>query len=291
MKPAPFTYHDPRSINDAVNLLATKENTRVLAGGQSLMPMMNFRYAMPDHLIDLNKVSELAYICVENNALKIGAMTRQRDIEFSSDIGQHCPLLHAALAHVGHRQTRNRGTLGGSLCHQDPSAELVNAAALLNATMHVASRRGARDIPFADFAVAYMTTALEPDELLAGITIKLSIKSNCYAFVEFARRHGDFAIVACSALLSLDAHGSIADACIALSGLSHAPIRPAAIEQALRGQKPDAATFKAAAAEAEKLEAGADAYVTAAYRQHLARVLTYRALEQAAARAKEKPHG
>ena len=291
MKPAPFTYHDPRSISEAVDLLATHENARVLAGGQSLMPMMNFRYAMPDHLIDLNKVSELAYIRIENNALNIGAMTRQRDIEFSAEIGQHCPLLHAALAHVGHRQTRNRGTLGGSLCHQDPSAELVNVAALLDATMHVASKRGSRDMPAADFAVAYMTTALEPDELLAGITIEISIKSNSYAFVEFARRHGDFAIVACSALLGLDAKGNIAHASLALSGLSHAPTRPAAIEQALLGQKPDAETFKAAAAEAEKLEAGADAYVTAAYRQHLARVLTYRALEQAAARATEKQHG
>ena len=291
MKPAPFTYHDPSTTAEALALLATKENTRILAGGQSLMPMMNFRYAMPDHLIDLNKVSELAYIRIENNALKIGAMTRQRDIEFSADIGKHCPLLHAALAHVGHRQTRNRGTLGGSLCHQDPSAELVNVAALLGATMHVVSQRGTRDIPAADFAVAYMTTALEPDELLVDITINISIKSISYAFVEFARRHGDFAIVACSALLGLDAKGNIADAAIALSGLAHAPIRPAAIERALLGQKPAAATFKAAAAEAEKLEAGADAYVTSAYRQHLARVLTYRALEQAAAQAKEKQHG
>ena len=291
MKPAPFTYHDPSTTAEALALLATKENTRILAGGQSLMPMMNFRYAMPDHLIDMNKVSELAYLRVENNALKIGAMTRQRDIEFSADIGKHCPLLHAALAHVGHRQTRNRGTLGGSLCHQDPSAELVNVAALLGATMHVVSQRGTRDIPAADFAVAYMTTALEPDELLVDITINISIKSISYAFVEFARRHGDFAIVACSALLGLDAKGNIADAAIALSGLAHAPIRPAAIERALLGQKPAAATFKAAAAEAEKLEAGADAYVTSAYRQHLARVLTYRALEQAAAQAKEKQHG
>ncbi len=291
MKPAPFTYHDPRSIDATVDLLATHENARVLAGGQSLMPMMNFRYAMPDHLIDLNKVNELAYIRVENNELKIGAMTRQRDIEFSTEIQNHCPLLQAALAHVGHRQTRNRSTLGGSLCHQDPSAELVNIAALFGATMHIASKRGTRDIPFVDFAVAYMTTALEADELLAGVTIDLSIKSTSYAFVEFARRHGDFAIVACSALLSLDAQGRITDASLALSGLSHAPTRPATIEQSLLGQKPDAATFKAAAAEAEKLEAGADAYVTAAYRQHLARVLTYRALEQAAARAKEKQHG
>jgi carbon-monoxide dehydrogenase medium subunit len=291
VKPAPFTYHDPRSLDDAVNLLATHENARVLAGGQSLMPMMNFRYAMPDHLIDLNKVSELAYIRVENQTLKIGAMTRQRDIEFSADIAKHCPVLQAALAHVGHRQTRNRGTLGGSLCHQDPSAELLNIVALLGATLHVVSARGTRDIPCADFAVAYMTTALEPDEMLAGVTLKISNKSNSYGFSEFARRHGDFAIVACSALLELDACGNIANASIALSGLAHAPIRPAAIEQALRGHKPVATTFKAAAAEAEKLEAGADAYVTSAYRQHLARVLTYRALDEAATRAKESQHG
>jgi carbon-monoxide dehydrogenase medium subunit len=291
LKPAPFTYHDPHSLSEALDLLAAKENARVLAGGQSLMPMMNFRYAMPDHLIDLNKVSELAYIRIENNTLNIGAMTRQRDIELSADVGRHCPLLHAALAHVGHRQTRNRGTLGGSLCHQDPSAELLNAAALFGATLHVAAKRGRRDMPCADFAVAYMTTALEPDEMLAGVTLPLPQKPLGHAFVEFARRHGDFAIVVCSALLGLDAKGNIADAAVAISGLAHAPIRPAAIEQALLGQKPDAATFKAAAAEAEKLAAGADAYVTSAYRQHLARVLTHRVLEQAASHAKEKQHG
>ena len=291
MKPAPFTYHDPRSLAEVTALLAQHDNARVLAGGQSLMPMMNFRYAMPDHLIDLNKVSELSYIRADKGTLNIGAMTRQRDIEFSTDIGTHCPLLHAALAHVGHRQTRNRGTLGGSLCHLDPSAELANMAALFGATMHVVSQRGAHAISFAEFAVAYMTTALEPDEMLAGVTFALPAKKHGHAFVEFARRHGDFAIVACSALIGLDAKGDIADAAIALSGLSHAPVRPTDIEQTLLGQKPDAATFKAAAAEAEKLEAGADAYVTSAYRQHLARVLTYRALEQAAAHAKEMQHG
>jgi carbon-monoxide dehydrogenase medium subunit len=292
MKPAPFIYHDPRTIGDAVALLATHENARVLAGGQSLMPMMNFRFAMPDHLIDINNVGELSYLRVEGGALQIGAMTRQRDVEFSSEVGRHCPLLHAALAHVGHRQTRNRGTLGGSLCHLDPSAELVNAAALLGATLHAASTRGKRDIAFADFAAGYMTTALEPDELLTGVTFPLPRrgKGQGHAFVEFARRHGDFAIVACSALMGLDAKGDIADVAIALSGLAHAPVRPHAIERALHGQKPAAAAFKAAAAEAGKLDAAADAYVTAAYRQHLARVLTYRALEQAAARAQENHH-
>jgi carbon-monoxide dehydrogenase medium subunit len=218
-------------------------------------------------------------------------MTRQREIEFSNEVGQRCPILHAALDHVGHRQTRNRGTLGGSLCHLDPSAELVNVTALLGGTLQATSKRGTRKIAFAEFAVGYMTTSLQADELLAGVILPLPRRNYGHAFVEFARRHGDFAIVACGALIGLDAKGNIADAAIALSGLSHAPVRPTSIEQSLRGQKPDSTAFKAAAAEAQKLDAVADAYVTADYRRHLARVLTYRALEQAVACAMEKTHG
>ncbi len=291
MKPAPFVYHDPRTVAEACDLLATRENARVLAGGQSLMPMMNFRYVMPDHLIDLNRIGELAYLRWEGDTLRIGAMTRQRDLEISPEVGQHCPILREALAHVGHRQTRNRGTLGGSLCHLDPSAELVNVAALLGGTLHAVSKRGRRDIAFGEFAAGYMTTGLQPDELLAGVTLPLPARGRGHAFVEFARRHGDFAIVACSALIGLDRNGKIADAAIALSGLAHAPARPAPIEKGLRGERPGATAFKAAAAEAGKLDATADAYVTTAYRQHLARVLTYRALEQAAARAMGKTRG
>jgi carbon-monoxide dehydrogenase medium subunit len=291
MKPAPFIYHDPRTVNEAAGLLASLENARVLAGGQSLMPMMNFRYVMPDHLIDINKIGELAYLRFEDAALHIGAMTRQRELEFSTEVGARCPLLHEALAHIGHRQTRNRGTIGGSLCHLDPSAELVNVTALLGGTLHAASQRGMRDIAFAEFAAAYMTTSLEPDELLAGVTLPLPDRHHGYAFVEFARRHGDFAIVACSALLGLDRNGDIKEAALAISGLGHAPVRPAAIERALVGQKPGGAAFKAAGAKAAKLDATADAYVTAVYRQHLARVLTFRALEQAARRAAEQTHG
>ena len=291
MKPAPFLYHDPRTAVEACELLASHDNARVLAGGQSLMPMMNFRYVMPDHLIDLNNVGELAYVRVANDTLHIGAMTRQRDIEFSAEVKRCCPILQAALDNIGHRQTRNRGTIGGSLCHLDPSAELVNVTALLGGTLHAVSKRGSRDIPFTDFAAGYMTTSLEPDDLLAGVTLPLPRQGDGYAFVEFARRHGDFAIVACSATLGLDAKGNIARAAIALSGLSHVPLRPAAIEQALCGERPGSATFKAAASEAQKIDAMADAYVTAAYRKHLARVLTYRALEQATARAMEAAHG
>jgi carbon-monoxide dehydrogenase medium subunit len=215
-------------------------------------------------------------------------MARQRDLEFSAEVGQRCPILHEALAHVGHRQTRNRGTIGGSLCHLDPSAELVNMTALLGGTLHAASKQGKRDIPMPEFAVGFMTTSLNFDELLEGVTLPLPERRDGYAFVEFARRHGDFAIVACSALVGIGRNGMIDHASLALSGLSHAPVRPAPIERALKGEKPAAAAFKAAAVEAAKIEAIADAYVTAEYRQHLARVLTFRALEQATARAVEK---
>jgi carbon-monoxide dehydrogenase medium subunit len=291
LKPAPFTYHDPRSVGEAFDLLASLENARVLAGGQSLMPMMNFRYAMPDHLIDLNRIPALAYLRCDDEALRCGPMTRQRDIEFSADVRERLPILHEALVHVGHRQTRNRGTIGGSLCHLDPSAELVNITALLEGTLHIGSKRGVRNVSMAQFAVGYMTTALEPDEMLAGVTLPLPPAGSGHAFVEFARRHGDFAIVACSALLGLGADGTIAHARLAVSGFDFRPVRPAEIEDALRGEKPSAATFKAAAAEAAKLDATGDAYVSAAYRQHLARVLAYRALERAGHRAVVRAHG
>lgn len=290
MKPAPFTYHDPRTVAEACDLLATRENARVLAGGQSLMPMMNFRAVAPDHLVDLNRIGELSYLRMTNATLEAGAMTRQCDLERSAEVGRRCPVLQEALRHVGHRQTRNRGTLGGSLCHLDPSAELANVTALLGGTLHAVSKRGRRDIPFAEFAVGYLTTSLKPDELLAGVTLPLPQPGHGHAFVEFARRHGDFAIVACAVLIGLDRSGKIAEAALALSGLSHAPVRPAAIERALRGQKPDAVAFKSAAAEAGNIHVTSDAYVTASYRKQLARVLTYRALERAAARAMGKAH-
>lgn len=291
MKPAPFIYHDPSSLADVVDLLARLDNARVLAGGQSLMPMMNFRYAMPDYLIDLNNVSELAYLGCEDNALRVGAMTRQRDLELSTEVRSRCPVMIEALGHVGHRPTRNRGTLGGSLCHFDPSAELVNVTALLGGTLHAASKRGRRDISMADFGAGYLTTSLSADELLVGLTLPLPAPGDGHAFAEFARRHGDFAIVACSALVGLDREGNIGNAAIALSGLDHAPVRPASIECGLKGEKPAHAAFKAAAAAAAELDATADAYTNAAYRRHLARVLTYRALERAAARALEKANG
>jgi carbon-monoxide dehydrogenase medium subunit len=163
----------------------------------------------------------------------------------------------------------------------------VNVCALLGATLTARSTRGSREMPIAEFAAGYMTTALEPDEMLSAISLPLPSAGDGSAFEEFARRHGDFAIVACSALVRIDAKGAIERASVSISGLSHAPVRPRKIEDALRGERPSHETYRNAAMEAQKLEAAEDAYVTAAYRQHLARVLTYRALEKAAGRAME----
>ena len=204
MKPPPFSYHDPRTIADAVGLLGSLDNAKLLAGGQSLMPMLNMRYVLPDHLIDLNRVDGLSYISERDGAFEIGAMTRQRDIEFSDVVQKRCPLMHEAVRQIGHRQTRNRGTLGGSLCHLDPSAELVSVAAALDAKVAVTGRNGARSIDISAFPVAYMTPALEPDELLTGATFPCWPRGHGYAFVEFARRHGDFAIVSAAVLIEED---------------------------------------------------------------------------------------
>ncbi len=149
MKPPPFQYYDPSTVADAVGLLARLENAKVLAGGQSLMPMLNMRYVLPDHIIDINKIAALSYLREENGALVTGAMTRQRDLEFSDAVKARYPLLHEAIMNVGHRQTRNRGTVGGSLCHLDPSAEIPTVAAAVDATVSVTGPKGNRDIAFA----------------------------------------------------------------------------------------------------------------------------------------------
>src|SRR5438477_7717760 len=168
MKPPPFRYHDPKTVSETIGLLGSLENARLLAGGQSLMPMLNMRFVLPDHIIDLNRVEGLSYIRGSGSLLEIGAMTRQRDLEFSNVVRRRCPLMYDAVRHVGHRQTRNRGTLGGSLCHLDPSAELVSVAAALDAVVTVAGPAGSRDIEFESFPAAYMTPAIEPNELVTG---------------------------------------------------------------------------------------------------------------------------
>jgi carbon-monoxide dehydrogenase medium subunit len=291
MKPAPFTYHDPHSMSEVLDLMSTLENTKLLAGGQSLMPMMNFRFLMPDHLIDLNRVKELNFIKLSGEKLSIGAMTRQREIEFSKDIAVHCPVLTQALSFVGHRQTRNRGTLGGSLCHFDPSAELVNVAALLNAKLEIQSKSAQRVIDMDDFGLGYLTTQVEEGELLSQVSFDLPSPKHGYAFDEFARRHGDYAIVACSALILLNDSGRIAQACFAISGMTHRPLRLKQLEDSLIGQMPSNSVLKAFAASVSHLDAMEDSYVTATYRKHLAKIMSYRVLKAACNSAQEKING
>jgi len=287
MKPAPFAYHDPTSIGDAVALLAQYENARPLAGGQSLVPMMNFRYATPDHLVDLNGVEALRGLEV-GERISFGAMTRQRDVEFSGEVAQACPILIEALRHVGHRQTRNRGTIGGSLCHLDPAAETPAMMMLHDAVLTAQSASGSRDLPMSDFALGFMTSALEPGELLTRISFAPWRATHGWGFEEYARRHGDFAIASAGVLLTLDARGAIERFAMVIGGLAPAPMRLAEFETQAVGATPDDDFIKAAARAAASIEAMDDAHVSAAYRQHLASVLSGRALRRALERARER---
>ncbi|HMI96118.1 MAG TPA: xanthine dehydrogenase family protein subunit M [Micropepsaceae bacterium] len=278
MKPPPFSYHDPRNVADAVGLLSRLENAKLLAGGQSLMPMLNMRYVLPDHIIDLNKIEALSYLRESNGVLEVGAMTRQRDLEFSDVVKARFPLIHEAILNVGHRQTRNRGTVGGSLCHLDPSAELVTMAAAHDATVTVAGPGGTRDIPFADFPVAFMTPALEPNEILTTVKFPRWPTGHGYGFVEFARRHGDFAIASAAALLEMDSSGKIKRASLTLGGVAVGPIRMKDVEKALVGSTPSEDLFRQLCEECRKVDAIDDVHAPAAYRQHLAAVMSRRAL-------------
>src|SRR5438132_8933839 len=284
MKPPPFSYHDPRTVGDVVGLLGRLDNAKLLAGGQSLMPMLNMRFVLPDHVIDLNRVKELSFIRESGNALDIGAMTRQRDLEYSDIVRRRCPLMDEAIRLVGHRQTRNRGTLGGSLCHLDPSAELVTVAAALDARVSVAGPNGTREIAFSAFPAGYMAPAIEPNELVTAAHFPLWPEKHGYAFVEFARRHGDFAIVSAAALLTEDGAGKIVGASVTLGGLGPAPVRARELEAALVGSVPTDDLLRVACEFCRKFEAIEDVHAPSSYRQHLAAVLSRRALQQARGR-------
>jgi aerobic carbon-monoxide dehydrogenase medium subunit len=283
MKASPFRYHRPPTIAAAVELLSTLENARIIAGGQSLMPMMNFRLVAPDHLIDLGSVAELAGITEHENTLSIGAMTTQRTLEHSKLVARDCPLITAALRHVGHQQTRNRGTFGGSLCHLDPGAELPVAAAALDAVLVAIGPTGERKIPFADFSVGLLTNALSPGELLARIELPKAKPRAGVAFLEFSRRPADFAIVSVAVSLTLDDDGRFAQTAVAVGGSFEAPVRLRAFEAASVGRRPQPDLLETAAHDAEALECIGDDVYPADYRRELAGVMVSRALAAALA--------
>jgi carbon-monoxide dehydrogenase medium subunit len=284
MKPAPFDYHAPRTVAEAAGLLASLDNAKVLAGGQSLVPMMNFRYVIVDHLVDLARIGDLAGITVANGRMRIGAMTRQRDLEFSADVARLCPLMREALKHVGHRQTRNRGTIGGSLVHADPAAELPAVCATQAALIEIASVRGKRTVPFSEFSVAFMTTAVTPDEIVTAIEIPLWPQGHGYGFHEFARRQGDFAVVGAAALVELDDDKTVRRASVTLCGVGQAPMPMPEAEAVLVGKRPTVETIRAAARAAKALTPISDIHASPDYRRHLAQVLMGRALRDAVAR-------
>jgi len=284
MKPAPFRYHDPATLDDVVGLLGTLEDAKLLAGGQSLVPMLNFRFAQPDHLIDLNGVSELFGVDDDGTCLRVGAMTRQSTLLDSQEVKQSLPVMAEALEWVGHFQTRSRGTIGGSLCNLDPAAELPVVALLYDAELGVRGADGSRQVPMSEWPLTFMMPSLAPEEVLSSIAFEYWQGAHGYAFTEFARRHGDFAIVAVGCLLAVG-EGNITRAAIAVGGARETPYRLTQCEEALVGQPASSERFKAAAAIARQQEAMSDAYVSSAYRQRLVGVLTERALATAASRA------
>lgn len=288
MKPPPFHYHDPQDLDEALDLLARVENAKVLAGGQSLVPMLNMRFALPDHVVDINGIESLAFVREAPPRIEIGAMTRQHDLERSALLQRHCPLMVEALHQVGHRATRNRGTLGGSLCHLDPAAELPVVAAALDATIQIKSKQGGRSVAMADFPAFYMTPAIEPEELVTSIEFEPWPEGHGHAFLEFARRHGDFAIVAAAAMLDLAHDGTIRRASVTLGGIGTAPLRCHGVEEALLGQVGNAALFREAAEINRTIDAMDDVHASTQYRQHLAAELTLRALGMAFERARER---
>ena len=290
MKPPPFRYHDPATVAEALDILATMENAKLLAGGQSLMPMLNMRYVQPDHIVDLNKIAELAYVADEGQVIRIGAMTRQRELEFSATIRDRLPLMHDALMNVGHRQTRNRGTIGGSLCHLDPAAELVAVATAYDAVVTVRGKAGPRDVPFAEFPAGFMMPATEPDEIVTTIAFEPWPAGHGAAFLEFSRRRGDFAVASVAVLLDCD-RDTIRRASVTIGGLSHAPQRARAAEDILRHSPAAPDRFQAAAEACGALDAGGDIHASTSYRQRLARVLSHRALLIAHERARAAQTG
>ena len=285
MKPAPFAYDQPRSVEEAVGLLARYgDDAKVLAGGQSLIPLLNFRLARPERLVDINRIDELAYIRRREESLHLGALTRMAALERSPLVAARWPLLVEAAHFVGHAQIRSRGTVGGSVAHADPAAELPAALAALRATFHVRSRRGSRTLAADEFFVTHLTTALAPDELLVEIAVQPLATRTGTAIVEYARVHGDFALGGAAVVLSLQEDGACAGASIVLLAAAQAPLRASAAEESLAGAAPEGAALAAAAELAgDKIKvSGPDA----PYRRALVAELTRRALATAAERAR-----
>ncbi|MBX3550958.1 MAG: xanthine dehydrogenase family protein subunit M [Pseudolabrys sp.] len=284
MKPAAFDYQAPTTVEEVVALLGRHGGeARLLAGGQTLVPMMNFRLATPAIVVDLNRIPELAYIKNDNDVVRVGAMTRQRAVEFSDIVARDLPVLQAAIRMVGHLPTRSRGTIGGSIANADAAAEIPMVLQALGGEVSVRGPSGERRIAAANLIEDAMITSLAEDEVLTEVRFPKMAPGARFAVEEFSRRHGDFAIAAVTVVLEMD-KGVCASARIATAGVSARSRRIAAAEEVLLGRAVDAdGIAAAAAAAAEAIEPLDDRNGSADYRRHLTKVLTSRALQRAAA--------
>ena len=286
MKPAPFELHAPVEVDDVVGLLAEHgDDAKVLAGGQSLVPLLALRLARVPHLVDVNEVAALSSVSAVADGIRIGAMTRQRRVERDEVIGGAVPLLAVATAHIGHFQIRSRGTLGGTLAHADPAAEYPAVAVALDATMHVVSSSSRRDVAATDFFEGPFTTALGVDELLEAVTLPAWSGRTGFAVEEVARRHGDFALVGAVGGIALDDAGAVRDVALALFGVGPAPHRARDAEVALIGATSQDVLADVARLAVDGLEPPDDLHASGTYRREVGAVLVERALRAAWDRA------
>ena len=290
MKPPPFDYAQAESVDEAVSLLARNEGgAKLLAGGQSLVPMLNFRLVEPSLLVDVNHLPGLSGIDEGDGQVTLGALVRHRQIEVSETVRDRFPVLRAAVRHVAHLAIRNRGTLGGSLAHADPAAELPMTALLLDARFEISGPGGPRRLPARDFFHSALTTALGDAEMLTRVELPFLLPGTGWGFEEVARRAGDFALAAAAATLTPGADGNVAEARLAVMGAHDTPLRIAAAEALLAGGPPDGEAVRAAARAArDAVEPYDDLHASADLRRHLVEVLSRRALESAARRARNE---
>jgi CO/xanthine dehydrogenase FAD-binding subunit len=291
MKPANFEYYDPSTIDEALDLLSQYgDEARPLAGGQSLVPLMNFRLLRPAHVIDLNGIAALNFLQADGGELRIGATTRQRQLERSSEVGARWPLLRDATSYIGHAQIRNRGTVGGSLAHAFPSAELPVAMVTLGASFVLRAKSGQRTVAADGFFLSFMTSALQLGELLVEIKVPALAPNTGWSYQEVSRRHGDFALAGAASLVTLDGAGLITHAKLTLTGTT--PIPSTSAQELLIGEKPSESLFREAARQASiGLEQDSDIHASAEYRRGACEVLARRALTEAAQRATQLTKG
>ena len=289
MKPAPFKYYAPTTVEEALAYLAEYGyDAKALAGGQSLIPMLNFRLAQPSVLVDLNNISELFYIRPdENSGLRLGAMTRQSQVEHDALVAERAPLVHEVMPQIAYPQIRSRGTFGGSLAHADPSAELVAVTMALNGRFRLRSQAGERWVPADEFFVGLFTTVLEPDELLVEVALPAMPPRSGWSFLQITRRHHDFCIAGVAVLVTLDDKDQCEQARLVFLSVGDGPVDARQAAEMLIGQAPTPETIRAAAEKAatDEIDPGSDIHASAEYRRHLAKVLARRALTQAFDRA------